>query len=249
MDAKPTEFQQIQRSKPYTAIVDQVLDRIRTGLFPPGAALPAERLLAEQFGVSRATLREAIRVLEHAGVLEVRGGSGTYVADSSQSNGTLIGVRAHIVGDHSPLDILVARRELEPACARLAAEAASEEDISALEEALELQEWDTYEGRDPAASDIAFHIAVARASGNSALLRLQETLVEFIHEDTWNHFKSQIRSSHETAQGFVEEHRGVLKAIASRDRDAASQTMLAHLDSIEHAFLKHGRGDITGEAR
>ena len=73
-------FQAVGRPKLYASVVEQILASIRSGLFPPGSALPAERTLASRLQVSRGSLREALRVLEHAGVLDIRTGSGTYVA-------------------------------------------------------------------------------------------------------------------------------------------------------------------------
>ena len=77
-------------------------------------------------------MREAIRVLEHAGVLDVRTGSGTFVSEASISSSTLLRTRAVLSGDQSPLDVVVARRALEPACAEAAALNRHEGDLEAL---------------------------------------------------------------------------------------------------------------------
>ena len=99
----------IEREKLYLEIVEQILDAITSGAFPRGSALPPERIMASQLGVSRASVREAIRVLEHAGVLDVRMGSGTFVVEDGPSPKSVLRTRAALIGEHSPLDISHAR--------------------------------------------------------------------------------------------------------------------------------------------
>src|SRR5947208_16503981 len=93
------QLRTIDREKLYRGIVDQILEGIQSGAFEPLSALPAERLLAEQLGVSRASLREAIRVLEHAGVLDVRTGSGTFVSEYGRSKGSMLRAHSALVAD------------------------------------------------------------------------------------------------------------------------------------------------------
>src|SRR5438477_10102719 len=108
------EIRAVDKTKLYTSIVDQIVEGVRAGAFAPGTALPAERALAARLGVSRASLREAIRVLEHAGVLDVRMGSGTYVVEDGPSPKSVLRTHAALIGAHSPLDITLARCALEP---------------------------------------------------------------------------------------------------------------------------------------
>jgi GntR family transcriptional repressor for pyruvate dehydrogenase complex len=97
----PVEFQLTAIDKPrvYDSIVDQLLEGIRSGAFPPGSVLPAERELAARFGVSRGSVREAIRVLEHSGVVDVRTGSGTYIAEAGLSQATALRAHAALLGE------------------------------------------------------------------------------------------------------------------------------------------------------
>src|SRR5690606_6660734 len=101
--------------------VDRLLAAIREGQFPVDSALPSERTLATQLGVSRNTLREAIRALSHAGVLDIRGRSGTVVTPSATSYDASLRARAEAAGEQSPLDLMVARMAVEPTCAEHAA--------------------------------------------------------------------------------------------------------------------------------
>src|SRR4051794_24436657 len=148
----------IDRSKLYASIVDQIVEGVRAGAFPPGKALPAERALASRMGVSRSSVREAIRVLEHAGVLDVRTGSGTYVSESGVTNAAMLRAQAAMAGEHSPLDVIAARRVLEPITAELAAVHRNKRDIDAMRENIRQHAEQLADGADPEEIDYAFHV-------------------------------------------------------------------------------------------
>src|SRR5262249_51851373 len=148
------ELRAVDRSKLYSGIVDQLVDGIRAGGFPPGSALPSERVLAAQLGVSRTSVREAIRVLEHAGVLDVRTGSRPSGREAGRPNASRRRAGAAVLGDHSPLDVLVARRALEPLGAELAAVNRRSRDLVFLHGTIEQQEALIQQGADPAEVDM-----------------------------------------------------------------------------------------------
>lgn len=230
-------FHAVERSKVYSSVVDQILASIRDGRLPPGSALPAERVLAGQLQVSRGSLREAIRVLEHAGVLDVRVGSGTYVTQESGSDTAVLRARAAVIGEHSPLDLVVARAAVEPVCAEHAARSHHPSDLDAIEAAVAEQAELTTNGADPTEADNAFHLAVAVASHNGVLVALQRTLNDLMHEQTWSDLKSRSRSRSQAAEAYLEHHRLVLEAIRKRDPRRAGQLMAMHLSAIETGLL------------
>src|ERR1700733_9978009 len=94
------QLREVDRGKIYLSIVDQVVEGIRSGAFHPGTALPPERTLALRLGVSRTSVREAVRVLEHAGVLDVRTGSGTYVTRDAMSKSMFLRIEAVASGEY-----------------------------------------------------------------------------------------------------------------------------------------------------
>ncbi|MGW5365579.1 FadR/GntR family transcriptional regulator [Actinopolymorpha pittospori] len=240
---QPTDaFRAVERSKVYAAVVDQILRAISAGTFPPGSALPAERVLADQLSVSRGSLREAIRVLEHAGVLDVRVGSGTYVADGGRSPTAMLRAQAAAIGEHSPLDLIVARAAIEPVCAAHAATAHQPADLEQLESALSEQARLTQQGEDPTGADLAFHLAVAAASHNGVLLALEQNLIELMHEQTWSDLKHRSRSRVHAAAQFLEHHELVLGAIRQRDPRRASQLMSMHMSAIEAGLVAELEG-------
>jgi GntR family transcriptional repressor for pyruvate dehydrogenase complex len=236
---RPVSFQlrTIDRTPLYVAIVEQILAGIESGAFPPGSALPAERILAARLGVSRSSVREAIRVLEHTGIVDVRTGSGTYVVDGPGSAVAVLRTRAALSGEHSPLDVIAARNALEPAAAAIAAAQRHESDLELLEAILAQHAAQARAGEDTAAVDLEFHLAVAGATRNPVLLLLLERLVEIMRRRPWSELKHRTRAEPGSAAQDVREHRAVLSAIARGDGGRAARAMAKHLSSVERDLL------------
>jgi GntR family transcriptional regulator, transcriptional repressor for pyruvate dehydrogenase complex len=245
MQTPDTAFQlrTVDRSKLYTSIVDQIAEGIRSGAFPPGKALPAERILATQLGVSRSSVREAIRVLEHAGVLDVRTGSGTFVSEEGLSKAATLRAHAALLGDQSPLDVMVARRALEPLCAELAAANRRRGDIEVLREMINEQKALVEASLDPAEVDLRFHLAVAAAGHNPVLLVLLERLIEIMGQSTWRELKYRSNERHGTFLVFLHQHSAILDAIERSDSTLAGTEMRTHLAAVEAGLL----AEVPGE--
>lgn len=164
----------IQRLGLVEQVVRALRQQIRLGQLPVGARLPPEPALMRQLGVGRSTIREAVRVLAHSGLLEVRQGDGTYVR-ATPAEVESLGERLR---EARVADLHEARQVLEVQTARLAARRRSESDLAALAAALQrraeaVTRNDVTETLD---ADLALHRAIARASGNSVLADLYEEL-------------------------------------------------------------------------
>jgi len=229
----PLELRAIDKTKLYTAIVDQILEGIRTEALKPGSALPPERVLAEQFAVSRTSVREAIRVLEHSGVVEVRTGSGSYVTSTALSNAALLRTRAALEGDASPLDLVVARLMVEPGCAEQAALHRTNRDIQTMMRLLAIHQGIVMEGADPREIDITFHSAVADCTHNPVLHGLSEQFVVVMRQATWQTFTDHSRRTPGRPAKNLEDHRAIAAAIERGDPEAARRAMEAHLADVE----------------
>lgn len=229
----PFRLQAIDRTRISGSIADQILDGVQKGAFPAGKPLPAERLLAERLGVSRGSVREAIRVLEQIGIVEARMGSGTFVVDGGSGKVAVLRAQLALIGEHSPLDVIVARRAVEPTCARLAATVARASDVDLIRDTVGALARLADAGEDGFDADLEFHLAVAGAAGNPVLLLLVERLVAIMRRSPWSDLKHASRLEPEGALRDVREHRAVLDAIAARDADGAERAMLDHLASVE----------------
>jgi len=217
-------FQPIDAKRLYEQVADQIGDMIRSGEFQPGQRLPAERDLAKLLGVSRPVVREAMIALEIAGLLEVRTGSGAYVLKAPNGQ---FGISA----GHSPTDILNARMIVEGEVAALAAEHASARDLKAAADAIARMTADHDAGRPWNAADLAFHVAVAYASGNAVLAMVVERLWQ---EQYGPVFALLSERAHlpDKWSATLKGHEGILEAIRRRDARAARGAMRAHLSQV-----------------
>ena len=174
------EFTPIKTKRLYEEIVEQIKRLLTEGKLKPGDKLLAEREMAEQFQVSRASVREAIRTLEMLGIIDIRPGEGTFIRDTETDDIIRPLAMFLAVERSSLLDMFEMRRIFETATAGLAAQRASEEELDQIEAMLENMR-ERLNVQDPARGeefDAAFHYAVAEATHNSLLTKLFKTVSE-----------------------------------------------------------------------
>lgn len=228
----------IRRSRISQQIVVQLCTMLREGQLVPGDRLPAERELAERLGVSRASLREALRVLELAGVLEVRQGDGTIVRPAADAGilsplMLLLDSRGDVIGD-----LLEVRLIFEPPVAARAALRHTPELLAEIERVVDEQAaflagTQLASGEDWLRSDRQFHAAVARASRNEVSVRVTSFLTELLQEARRHFGASEERRRH-----AWQRHAAILDAIRRRDANAARDAMLEHLREVETYILE-----------
>jgi GntR family transcriptional repressor for pyruvate dehydrogenase complex len=218
----------IQTSRLYEQIVLQIEDSVQRGDLKVGDQLPAERDLAQRFGVSRTAVREAVKALREKGIVEAFPGRGTFITD-----GTFHGIRQsldRIVKNGQPdgFAYLVEVREiLEPEIAALAATRAEEGDLAAMRDAVNVM--DTAR-RDPDAfieADLDFHLSLAEAAANPLILSLIDSIVGILREQRMGIFR--VEGGPERGQYH---HKRILDAIEHRDPRGARDAMRAHLGQV-----------------
>jgi GntR family transcriptional repressor for pyruvate dehydrogenase complex len=220
------------------AVTDDAIEAIKqmimAGELGPGDRLPREADLADRLGLSRSSLREAVKALTLIRVLTVRQGDGTYV--TSLDPAMLMDALGFVVDFHhddSVLQFLQVRRILEPAAAAIAAIAMPREDISALADLLdELPADPAIE--DLVANDIEFHGRIAAATGNPLLCTLLETLSGRTQRARMWRGLTQDTAVERT----LDEHRAIQRALASRDPEAARSWATVHITGLED-WLRH----------
>ncbi len=201
---------------------------VRNGEYPPRSQLPTEMALCARFGVSRTVVREAVARLKAAGLVESRQGSGLYVREPNRAMPFHIDPGApHSAG--SVLEILELRRGLEAEAAALAAERCSRPQLAALRAALQAIAREEAAGRDGVAADMAFHRAVARASGNRHFLGLWDFVSQFLRVGM-RATRANERRRADFAAAVRAEHRAIVEAIARRDPAGARSAALRHLE-------------------
>ena len=231
-------YKVIRSSRLYEQIVQQVEDSILKGVLKPGNQLPPERELAQQFGVSRTAVREAVKALREKGLVEAYPGRGTFVTE-----GTTQAVRQSLdrmikIGQPEGSSFLAEVRSiLEPEIAALAATRADEEDLTTMREAAEVMD---NAMRDPDAyieADLDFHLALAEAADNPIILSLIDSIVGLLREQRMRIF--QVDGGPERGQYH---HKQILRAIEERDANGAREAMKAHLEQVKEDSRHSPRG-------
>jgi DNA-binding FadR family transcriptional regulator len=235
-------FQSIEPRRLYRQIADQIRELIRAGEFVAGARLPPERDLAKQLGVSRPSVREALIALEVEGLVEVRIGSGIYVlgpgvkADAGEDHGGALPDTA-VHATAGPFELMRARYTIESECAALAAKSAKRSQVAAIEDALDAMQRDFESEKQPLDGDRLFHLRIAEATGNGALV----AVVKMLWEERMGPLYQRLEHHYDTPglwTAAMAEHRAVLKAIAEHDVAGSRAAMQRHLNKAYKRFNK-----------
>ncbi|GAA4370960.1 FadR/GntR family transcriptional regulator [Paeniglutamicibacter cryotolerans] len=204
------------------AVTGQLRNAIVTGVWALHERIPAEPVLMEQLGVSRGTLREAIKALAHSGLLEVRRGDGTYVRATSEIHGAV--QRAY--RNHSDEEVLQVRFGLDTQAARLACTAATEKQVASMRGLLAQRQlaWDAEDAEAWIGADWAFHLTVAEASGNSLLLELYGSFGDVFHG---REMAQRLREGFAGCRSAG--HEDLVDAIEAGDAEAACDSVHSNL--------------------
>ncbi len=214
----------------FEEIADEIKRLIRDGTFPPGARLPGERELSERFEVSRVTIREAEIALQATGWIHMRTGAGAYVETSPplRGSGSLPPV--------TPFELTEARSLFEAEAAALAAPTISQDTIDKLDTLLEAMADDTATEEEISAIDRDFHMTIAGASNNAAIIHTIETLWRMRLE------LPEVREGHamvcrKDGQARQKEHADVVDALRKRDPGGARLAMRRHFNRLLESML------------
>jgi DNA-binding FadR family transcriptional regulator len=217
----------------YEQVAERLLADIAAGRLVPGERLPSERDLARRLQVGRASVREALAVLQNEGLLETRPGSGSFVAENAAALAAERGER--LPHDASPSDLLATRELLEPAAARMAAEHGGPDgEALALLEAMDAI-LDVEDPRARAAwsdADRLFHRRIAALTGNPVLLDLADVVAAHMDEPLWRRLRDESVATPGRTRLHAAEHRMIYEAIAEGDGAAAELYAAQHLRRV-----------------
>jgi len=220
--------------------VEQIKELIEEGKLKSGDRLPTEQELAEQFGTSRPSVREALSALEILGITERRVGKGNFVnfnkdnlssSDYEQEIGEL-------EQEESPFKLLEARKVLEVEIAGLASQKVSQEDIFDIETVLNKMREAV--GNIPKMMEIdrEFHINIARAAHNNFLFSMMLNMNNLLKERLWINIKEKTWSLPGYSEKYLKEHSDIVEAIKSKNEKSARKAMYFHLAGVEEDMLK-----------
>ncbi len=221
-------YKVVRTSRLYEQIVQQIEDSVLKGTLKPGDQLPAERELAQQLGVSRTAVREAVKTLREKGLVEAYSGRGTFITDgTSQAARQSFDLMIKLGQAEGSSHLAELRLILEPGIAALAAVRAKEEDITAMREAVGVMERTQ---KDPEAyieADLDFHLALAEAVANPLILSLIDSIVGLLREQ-----RIKIFNVEGGPQRGQVHHKSILAAMEHRDSELARSAMRAHLEQV-----------------
>ncbi len=219
-------FKVINKKSTLEIIIQQIKNQIKKGILKPGEKLPSERKLANQLGVSRASVREAIQALAFSGYLEVIQGKGTYILEMATQYDEIVNFFSEF--SNYSLDYLMeARIMLEGEFARLAALNANQEEIDLVErifnEIASSKDLNSF-----VVKDLEFHLTIAKATHNPIMNGLMKIIGEMLYKET----RKIIEISRDTRKNTIETTRNLVQAIKQRNAEKAKELMSEHIRNI-----------------
>jgi GntR family transcriptional repressor for pyruvate dehydrogenase complex len=230
-------MKQTEPKRLYQSVAAQILALIRQGEFPPGERLPPERELAQQLGVSRPSLREALIALEIGGRVEIRMGSGVYIVAAPSAKPATSEAE---LGE-SPIEIMNARSVIEGAIAASVAPFAKPKALKALRAVYETMAREVESGQIPMSADRAFHNGIAQMSGNDVLVRTVGALYDERHSPLSSTLRGHFEGE-ETWAAALMEHREILEALEARDAVQAQAAMQRHMRNSAARLMTRRKG-------
>lgn len=224
------------------AVTAELVERIVRGVHPPGAALPPEPILCETFSVSRTVVREAVKILQEKGLVQVRQGAGTMVTPPTTWDMLDELVLAATIAEDDSLaildDLVVTRRVLESDMANVAARVADQETLDRLRALVDRMDELVDDHVSYHDHDRAFHDTVMQASGN----RIARGVVRSLESQVMNTARYMGRTERALCVASNRGHRRIYERIAAHDPDGAAEAMFTH---ITEAWLVRRSGSET----
>lgn len=225
----------IQKQRVYQIVIDQIKQSIERGELKPGEKLPSERDLAEVLSVSRATVREAMSVLEAMRIVKVLPGVGIFLEENP--NKELVARMGEIVrvGHHDLIQLLEVRQAIEGQAAYLASLRRTDADLVAIKEAYEGLRSSVDRHEVAAEEDYRFHIAVVEAAYNPMLLETVKFFSEKFLAGLYHSRSESIRIPGKS-KAVLEEHWRIYEAITNKNAELAQKSMWEHLQNVKSRY-------------
>ncbi|MCM3584886.1 FadR family transcriptional regulator [Mesobacillus maritimus] len=230
----PIKFNPVSSNKLYIQIYNQILSEIQSGSFKIGDKLPAERELCEQFGVSRAPIRQALSALELNGFIYSRQGEGVYVKNDQPTAHSTFVLEAI-----SPEDIVEARMTLEPLIAKYAAKRATAEDLENLRSTIKKMEEETNQGIYVPETDEQLHNGIAKASHNDLYVNFMAAISNAMKQQKmWKFILDRTVTRADYREVNFNEHKELIEAIEQHDEAEAERLMTDHMQNLYDRYWK-----------
>ena len=236
-------YKLVRTSRLYEQIVQQIEESIVKGDLKAGDQLPAERELAQRFGVSRTAVREAVKALREKGLVEAYSGKGTFITDgTTQAVRQSLDLMVKIGQPEGSNHLAEVRAILEPEIAALAATRIQEPELTTMREAVAVMDRARQDPEAYIEADLDFHLALAEGAANPLILSLLDSIVGLLREQRLRIF----RVPGGPDRGQVH-HKRILEAVEKHDAEKARQAMRAHLSQISDDSKAPAANRIPGK--
>lgn len=226
-------FQQIRPQKGSEIVLQQIKMQIETGTYAPGSKLPTVVELAASFQVGRSTIREALSGLKAIGWVDIRHGGGTFVTNPLPIDSSSLFDQGQTLQE-----VQEVRRFIEAGCASLAASRRTEGNLTALRQILSTMEASLENEEESEQADIRFHLEIAKASHNSLMIGMMESLTERLQQSMKASRRLWFFAERASAEKLLHEHRDIVDAIETKDEQLAAEKMSQHIHKVDQVIQK-----------
>lgn len=220
--------------KVYDQVIEEIKSKIKSGDIKKGDRLPSEREMAESLGVSRTSVREALRALEVVGLVESRQGAGNYIKTNFDNSLFEPISVMFMLQESSPKEMYDLRETLELQCARLSAKNIDDNELDLLTAILDRM-YIAESEEESLKLDIKFHYLIAKSTRNVLLLNVLDVISQLVDEFIQK-FRMQILHAGNTKENLLEIHENIVRALKLRDESKAYNAMLEHFELIRKAY-------------
>lgn len=233
------DYKKIKPKKIYEEVTETIYEMIRNGQLKPGQRLDSVQQLAENFQVGRSAVREALTSLRAMGLVEMKQGEGTFIKEFDTDQITFPLSTAILMNKEDIANLLEVRKIIELGTAAAAAKRRTDQQLEAMEKALE--EMKTSNGNEELGegADLQFHLTIAEASQNSLLLNLMNHVSGMTEEAMKETRRVWLFSKQTTLEKLAEEHFAIYKAVKEKDEEQARKFMKIHLENVEAVIQKY----------
>ncbi|WP_274649328.1 FadR/GntR family transcriptional regulator [Paenibacillus humicola] len=232
-------FEKISSRKIYEQIADRLKQHILEGGWKRGDKLPSTKELSEQFQVGRSTMREALSALKAMGLIEIRQGEGCFVRSADPSELEMPSFAPLLLGKDAIFELMEARMALEAANASIAATRRTEEDLAAFRALLHSMQERLGDEAYGEAADIEFHRLMSKATHNSIMVRLLETISSQMEAAIRDARRIQLYGSKKVSVRLWEEHEAIFQAVEAENPARAESEMRSHLAHVERVLREY----------
>jgi GntR family transcriptional repressor for pyruvate dehydrogenase complex len=236
-------FQQVRPQKSSEIVLEQIKQQIVSGAYTPASKLPTVVELSASFEVGRSTVREALSALKAMGWVDIRHGGGTFVSKKLPMEEDFDASGGLFEQTDSLQEVQEVRKFIEVGCASLSAERRTQEDLTDLKQILSQMEAALGNEEESEQTDIRFHLQIAKASHNTLLMGMMESLTERLQASMKASRRLWFFAERASAELLLQEHRDIYQAIEAQDEKLAAEKMMQHIlkvDKVAQQFSAKG---------